>query len=511
MLEQEGDKPHLTLVGADDVVSDYSTTITQIITTLTQQKMTGKKVDVYGSLTFVDPKEDNNVLRDWLATNDLLPKPAFDKLLRKIARDSKLIDELGFIPTDVLHFVTEYAKRKEVVLSVRGTIKRQRAFKFGEADIDARNADTNNETKLIFDVANAQGDNLDSFARELRLTSSKLGLNYRDTEIMDALVEWNERTVREIKVQTMFNVQFTKGAATGPIGQEMWESIEKACFNVGETRPGFAIAVLKKFMWQVKRKARGMPVTNHLMPVLTGPQGKGKSEFVKAMTRPLHDLMREVDFGLITDGKTADIWASYILFIDEMGWFERADVDKVKNIITAESQPIRTMRTNHSTAVANNSTLIGCSNKSLAQLIRDDTGVRRFAELLWTSTPDWETLNKADWMLLWQSVNENEGDPLVEAGMMDVLRAQQEENRAQSPIEMWAREFGTRFKEWTKAADLHEHYRMWEKEKFPRAETNVSIFGKTLTNLIATMPDFPMEKKQRNNGINYRLKESTSV
>jgi hypothetical protein len=262
--------------------------------------------------------------------------------------------------------------------------------------------------------------------------------------------------------------------------------------------------VMKKFIWQVKRKARGMTVTNHLMPVLTGAQGKGKTEFVKAMTRPLHDLMREVDFGLITDGKTADIWSALILFIDEMGSFTKADVDTVKNVITSTERPIRTMRTNHSTQVRNQATLIGCTNKSLGQLIRDETGGRRFAELMWRNDPDWEASNALDWILLWQSVDEHGEDPIIAANMMDALKEQQEANRNQSPVEVWVRQFGKTMREWSRASEIHDNYRTWEKDAFPNHATSQAAFGKELTSLIRTMPDFPLEKRTTNSGVQYR-------
>lgn len=505
MQEQEGVKPHLALVVDNgEAPLNYSQMIADTIKALTAQKLAGEKPDVVGAMQHLDGSEDNTALRDWLAVNSLMAKPQFDKLMAKIARDRKIQAALGFVPADAIDFVRRYAKRENVVLNARGTITRQRSYSIGDAVVDSGNRDTSDDTRLIYDVANAEGDNLDSFARDLRLVTDRLALGYRDSVISDAIQTWQEECTRKLKVDALLAVKYEKGKATGPVGDAMWEAMERACFDVRETKPGFAVAVMKKFIWQVKRKARGMTVTNHLMPVLTGAQGKGKTEFVKAMTRPLHDLMREVDFNLVTDGKTADIWSALILFIDEMGHFSKADVDTVKNVITSTERPIRTMRTNHSTQVRNQATLIGCSNKSLGQLIRDETGGRRFAELNWRNDPDWEASNALDWNLLWQSVDENGADPVIAASMMDVLREQQEENRNQSPVEVWAREYGHLMKNWTLASEVHVQFRDWEKDAFPNHSTSQTAFGKTLTNLINTMPDFPLEKKTGNKGANYR-------
>lgn len=528
MSELEGAKPHLTLVTEpaattsaveavpantgnliDVEFATYGERIAWIITRLTSNKLRGDAIDKPATLKLLDANEDNNALRDWMALNDVMTKPAFDKLLARVTRENIVSGALGFIPKDEVDFVRQYAETKKITLTPRGTIHRARAVEVGGdrvpvGAITAQNCDTSRETRLVYDVANAEGDNLDSFARELRLVSSKLNLQYRDNLIGDAIQTWQEETSRKIKVDALLNVQFVKGIPTGPKGQEMWAAMESACFNTSGVRPGFPTAVIKKFMWQIKRKARGMPVTNHLMPVLTGAQGKGKTEFVKAMTKPLRDLMREVDFGMLTDGKTTDIWSALILFIDEMGHFTKADVDRVKNVITTTELSIRAMRQNHSAVIRNSATLIGCSNKSLGQLIRDETGGRRFAELEWSNTPDWDASNALDWTMLWQSVDEDGPDPLIAANMADVLRDQQEANRNQHPVEIWAREYGQTMKNWTRASDIHVNYREWEREAFPRHDTSQTLFGRTITNLIVTMPDFPLEKSQTNKGVVYR-------
>lgn len=526
MTKQEGGKPLLALVTEngeavapapveatetiiDQEFATYNERIAWIITRLTQTKLNGIPIDCRATLQLLDQQEDNTALREWMAANDVMTKVAFDKLLGRVARDRRIFDALGFIPADEVDFVRQYADTQNIALTPRGTIHRARSVALGADRVEveaitAHNANTSRETRLVYDVANAEGDNLESFARELRLLSSKLNLGYRDSIIGDAIQTWQEETSRKIKVDALLSVQYEKGRATGPAGKAMWEAMERACFNTASTGAGFPTAVIQKFIWQIKRKARGLTVTNHLMPVLTGAQGKGKTEFVKAMTQPLRDLTREVDFGMLTDGKTTDIWSALILFIDEMGHFTKADVDKVKNVITTTELSIRAMRQNHSAVIRNAATLIGCSNKSLGQLIRDETGGRRFAELEWSNTPDWEASNALNWMMLWQSVDEDGPDPLIAAGMIDALRDQQEANRNQHPVEIWVREYGETYKNWTRASDMHLSYREWERDAFPRQDTSQTLFGRTLGTLMTTMPDFPIEKSQNSKGIVYR-------
>lgn len=520
MTEQEGDKPHLQLVALDpvaqptDQITDqefatYGDQLDWMIRKLVTLKLNGSSIDALDFLKMLDPAEDNTKIKDWLADQQVLSRADFDKRMRRIQRERLVVAELGFLPQHELDYVKGYARENNITLTPRGTINRARKVALaptkGQAEtITADNCDACPEARLMYDVANAEGDNLDSFARELRLTASRLQLGYRDNLISDAIQQWQEECNRQMKVDAMLAIQFQQGRATGPAGQDMWAAMEKACFDVTETQPGFATAVVKKFMWQVKRKARGMTVTNHLMPVLTGGQGKGKTEFVKAMTKPLRDFMREVDFGMLTDGKTTDIWSALILFIDEMGHFTKADVDKVKNVITTTELSIRSMRQNHSAVIRNAATLIGCSNKDLGQLIRDETGGRRFAELEWSNTPDWEASNAIDWALLWQSVDENGPDPLFQANMVEVLREQQEANRNQHPVEIWCREFAHTVKNWKTASELHLSYRDWERDAFPRHDTSLTMFGRNLSNLISSMADFPLEKTRNSKSTAYR-------
>ncbi|WP_188063725.1 VapE domain-containing protein [Sphingobium sp. KCTC 72723] len=519
MTKEEGAKPQTviefpkaaTQVGPlDQEYTCYKDKLNGIITYLTTQKLSNAFIDGKGVVKLLDGNEDNTAIRTWLDDNGLLTKGAFDKALRKHVRDTIVYNALGFIPQSVQDFVKQYAEKQGITLTPNGMLKRQRAYKLinrhGKADdeVNHHNCDTSDVTRLVYDVANTEGADLVSFGRELRLVNDNLNLGYRDSVVTDAVDAWREQVTLDMKVELLLTLKYEKGRATGPAGQAMWADMEAACFDTSDTTAGFPTAVLKKFMWQVKRKARGLTVTNHLMPVLSGAQGKGKTHFVQAMTNPLEHFKRQVDFNIITDGKTADIWSSLILFIDEMGFFSKADVDTVKNVITAESRSIRAMRQNSSAPIRNHATLIGCTNKSLGQLIRDETGGRRFAELVWRNDPNWDALNQVDWVMLWQSVDEMGEDPLIAANMMERLREQQEDNRNQSPIEIWVREEGHVFKNWKRASELHSLYREWEKEAFPRQDTNQTMFGRSLTNLITSIEDFPFEKQQQRDGVKYR-------
>lgn len=507
MKKQEGVKPQLSLVPVEIPAAEisYPEQLIAIVNKLTAQKLKGDRINMGEVIALLDPTENNAIIKEWVSGNGVMTKSQFDRAIARRQHDERINAAIGFVPDNAVDYITRYAEHKGIVVTPKGIIKRQRPFRFGDVVLDASNAGHSDLTRRMFELANADGNDLSDLSSELRLVNEDLNLGFRDSVIADAISTWKKEMTRAQKVNAFMAIGYEKGRATGPCGEQMWKDMETACFDVSATRPGFAIAVIRKFMWQVKRKAHNVPVTNHLMPVITGAQGKGKTQFVERMTAPLEDFKSGTDFGVITDNKTIDIWSSYILFLDEMGLLSKADVDQVKNLITREHAPIRLMKQNESAQVRNCATFIGCSNKSLGQLVRDDTGVRRFAELQFTATPDFDAINAIDWMMLWQSVNERDTDPMISMNMMQMLRDQQEENRNQSPVEVWVRQFGRDYRDWTSASALHLQYREWEREAFPRSDTNLISFGRTLTSLPMTTADLKVEKQAGRVGVQYRF------
>lgn len=317
--------------------------------------------------------------------------------------------------------------------------------------------------------------NLDAFMRQLRMTSDKHRLGFTDRAINDAVTEWVEVARRERR----FDLYSTLAGPPDTIPQRaeaerLWLDIAQRLFATSEDIPApFVVAVLKKFMHQVKRKLRSLPVYDHLMPVILGTQGKGKSTFVRAMLGPIKELVLGVDFKMIEDDRNIDIWASYVLFIDEMGYASKANIDTIKNAITAETLTRKPLYTNAKVEVWQNATFIGCSNKTLEQLIKDPTGIRRFVALQYRNDPDWEFLNTLDWTLLWRSVD-HEG-PCPMAPFKKALAQAQEESREMGRVEHWLTDFDPAQspsfspddRGRLKAKLLYEFFREFEEDYYP--------------------------------------------
>ena len=140
------------------------------------------------------------------------------------------------------------------------------------------------------------------------------------------------------------------------------------------------LAVLAHFIWQVKRKVFGLEVQYHLMPILTGKQGTGKSYAIsKHFLSPMSGfLLTPKLIELVDTNNAAGFARNFVVFCDEMEQADRTDVDGLKNFITTPTRTAREMYTQTQMEHEQNCTAIGCSNRSLATMIYDPTGMRRF-------------------------------------------------------------------------------------------------------------------------------------
>jgi predicted P-loop ATPase len=186
------------------------------------------------------------------------------------------------------------------------------------------------------------------------------------------------------------------------------------------------IAVLKHFVWQVKRKLYEAEVEHHLMPIFCGSQqGTGKSVAVRKLLRPIQQFKDEpTNLAIVGDERQAFRFArSFVLFFDEMAKATKADMESFKNIITQPRASWRSLGSNRRRVETNRATCIGTSNYPLASIIVDPTGSRRFYELPCSDRMDWSAINAIDYTRLWQSVDENGPAPITP--VLNDLRAWQ--------------------------------------------------------------------------------------
>jgi energy-coupling factor transporter ATP-binding protein EcfA2 len=301
-----------------------------------------------------------------------------------------------------------------------------------------------------------------------------------------------------------------------------WQAIHEAAFPSDDA--DFIRYAISSFMWQVKRKMFNKEVYKHLMIVLEGPQGRGKSTFVKQMCSTIKEFVCETDFNQVIDDRIIDMWSNSVLFLDEMSGAGAADINKLKGIISAKTLPRRVMRTNGTVNIRQKATFIGACNRRLDQIIKDETGLRRFASLQFTATEEvWPVLSAINWPLLWSSINENI-DVNPSEMIRTTLEAQQEEMRSLSAVEVWVNHLVSEYlkkkhtpepfdSKYNKASsnEMFTAYYAWAdnlyKSKMGVPYATVETFGKELKRLVKTYNDgkWPISDPYRSGGqTNYK-------
>ena len=197
------------------------------------------------------------------------------------------------------------------------------------------------------------------------------------------------------------------------------------------------VAILKHFIWQVKRKISGLEVDHHIMPILFGKSGAGKSVAVQKLIQPLMDFALISSMSVLKDrfGKR-QLSRNFIMFFDELEGAGSVDVNSLKQIITAPSIEWREMHSEGIKSSPQNCTFIGCSNDPVRDRIQDSTSARRFWQLNCQDRIDWETINDLNYDAMWKSIDENLPSPIIPL-IDEINKIQNREIRATNLIEDW--------------------------------------------------------------------------
>lgn len=244
------------------------------------------------------------------------------------------------------------------------------------------------------------------------------------------------------------------------------------------------IAVMRHFVWQVKRKMSGLKVDWHVMPILYGPTGSGKTEAVKAFLKPVEELcVFPQDMAVLGDSREANIFGRfYVAFFDELARADKVDVSALKNKITCETITHRKLGTNTQITQPNVCTFIGASNNHVQAIIQDPTSARRFWQLETRERMDWESINEIDYVDVWQSVSELEAAPILTV-LGQVARVQDEELRAKSLVEQWLESTMEASPDGMQAKMAYESFMEWCGWQQLRIITTFTNFGLELKRL----------------------------
>lgn len=271
------------------------------------------------------------------------------------------------------------------------------------------------------------------------------------------------------------------------------------------------ITIIKHFIWQVKRKLAGLPVDNHIMPVVYGLSGIGKSVAVSKLLEPLKAVALQTDMSIFSDQFSRRAFTrNFIIFFDELQGSDNTDINSMKQTITAPVIEWRAMRSEKTMSAPQNSTFIGCSNDLVRDRIKDPTSSRRFWQINCASKIDWDKINNINYLELWKSVDEL-SPSTINDNLKEIRKIQEQEIRSKDIIEQWAEEICviTNYDDSSlTTAELYESFKKfceWQSIKsFPQFQKFARDIQKILGGSTGAQP------KKSNRGTTWPVKIRTS-
>jgi hypothetical protein len=262
----------------------------------------------------------------------------------------------------------------------------------------------------------------------MRLLAFNLEQSRLKSLLPDALAVWKKREERAFLHRLRQRLQFKS-----PGRDHVADWVHAATGRCDS----LDVAVMRHFIWQVRRKLYGLPVDYHMLPILYGRSGGGKSVAMYALLKPLNEVTISRDLTVFNDlfGRR-QFSRNYVMVFDELGKSHQADVNSLKNIVTATEVSWRGMNSEATHTVQQNCTFIGASNHPVRERIQDSTSARRFWQLNCASRLNWHLVNSIDYESLWCSVDEKGVSPILP--LLDQIQSvQNAEIRAKDIIEQW--------------------------------------------------------------------------
>lgn len=499
----------------EKITSILSMDNAELINLVKQELEQSKTVSLDALLAGIDKSKLTDVDRKNIAD---MYKITVKEVLTKI-KQCEIFDAiqsgLGQYPKDEYEFVNMQLKKWNTSMTFHGTftIKTPYNLHDGTKPIEEHQlADLDYESQTRIRLADPKTFEMIRMLAELRYASVKLKLNYKDYAIEHALNSWVNRRRNDLIAESISGLVYT-GDDRAKRTEDIWDQYVKAITDVN---PAETKVVLKHFIWQVKRKMFRLPVRYHMMLIFKGQQEGGKSTMIRDhLCGPVKDFFASTNFKAITEDKSHNIWDNHVLFFDEMGHSTTSNLEDIKRRITEDNFSSRIMRTNSDTIVHNRATFIGASNKDLSRLIFDDTGMRRFYQVLCRAKLDWTALETIDWIRLWRSVDETAETPLLaDADLLTNIKQLQASKRQVSMIEKWLRERKhTQFiEESVMAQAFYEEFVEFEKVNAGgRSDMNNTKFGRDVKDIALLIPGLYLRALRTNKGNVYKITYTEST
>lgn len=257
----------------------------------------------------------------------------------------------------------------------------------------------------------------------------------KETTMLKSFYEAKHKFIDETKLALKNSLFFKPGASKD--GLSKWLTA-----LTGQVNP-LDLAVMQHFIWGIKTRMKGKYPEHIKFPIIYGQrQQTGKTTAIRKLIAPLQYFKLDKNVDEVLDERNLKVLSQfYVCFLDEMAGMQRAEVEQLKRVITAETISYRPMRSNENETVFVTCSFIGASNKPLDELVFDTTGQARFWQINALDNIDWEAINSINYLEIWQSIDENlEKGYITE--VLEELRKHQELSTMEDFIKIFLDESG---------------------------------------------------------------------
>jgi hypothetical protein len=491
-----------------------------ILAELGSKKARNIEIDVHDYAELLDLTRNYTKVRDWFIQERYVTRREWDRVIEL----RKIKDDLGGNPKTARVFLQLFCRKNNIKVDFKKTIIQNEAVIHDGCNVDEellkiRSAIAtaapdelpmlHKQERMFSDIKNCRSSRIttEDLARTLRIKARELELRFNGGDIDDVIQDWLLQEQLNRKSEIFTNIMH--GHSELPLVEakkQLFDNV-KAAFECSDHTPAeFICAVFEKFIYQVKRKMQNLPVTNHLMPIIIGPQGIGKTTWIQQFLTVLEELVANTDFRQLADDRNITLFTeNYVAVFDEMAHIIRTEIEILKHIGTASSLVRRVMRTNNVVTVTQNLTFIGSSNREIDQLIKDETGMRRFVGVRFRRDADFNVINQTNYRAIWQSVDERGPDPM--ASFVDMLQNKQEQSRVLHPCEQWIYSLPNDFGggKYIDSTTLYMTYRDWEARHYGTKRLDHDEWSKELRRLILNSDNFPVDVKPCKHTYQYRF------
>lgn len=466
-----------------------------------------KMAHFYESLKVLSAEEDISEIKKYMVEHKHVTAKKFDDIVRNQKKTEEINDKLGFKPETLSQFVEQaFLTTLKMTQNLDGSLVKT-PDPIGRLTGDAWVDRVQLSERQMMSTQNITSSDI---VNELIVLNADLNLGYGERAIRAALETYLKRDRQVKKTEVMLGLTYSKTSERD--AKVHWNNFEQSAFVGHDYKAGFISAVMKKFIWQVKRKTRGLTVSDHLMPIIYGEQGAGKSMMITTFLKPLAGCFKEISVTLLTDGKTNDIYDYPVLFLEELAEVQEASPETLKKVLTGSDINNRTFQTQSTAAIKQLSTFIAATNKRVQTMIRDETGMRRYVELTMMGPTDRDVLNAINFDLLWQSVDEEAADPMLPFTLE--LKNIQEAMRVKSSVEefledefkLLAMDKTTVEDGYIKPAMFYRYYEEWC-SRYGHKAMNKGNFVEKARSLIQFNHSLKTQWSVRKNGNSFQFKK----